>query len=171
MRRSATTYQKINSYIVSKGAMNSFKEMFPLARMFPQGIYLSFSYCLFHCLELYISDRIIFWAKTLPPNIVSFSTTFKSLWFFSKANSKESMFEYCSMNLKWYFSPFTSFSFIFERPKVSISVQINFVLRNSPKTTFYLIYLPQFLLNKEVIGQQMHISVSLYSQFYAQFGS
>ena len=30
---SATTYQKINSSIVSKGAMNSFKEMFPLALM------------------------------------------------------------------------------------------------------------------------------------------
>ena len=32
---SATTYQNINSSIVSKGAMNSFKEKFPLARMFP----------------------------------------------------------------------------------------------------------------------------------------
>ena len=30
---SATTYQKINSSIVYKGAMNSFKEMFPLALM------------------------------------------------------------------------------------------------------------------------------------------
>ena len=38
MRCSATTYQKINSYIVSKGAMNSFKEMFPLARMFPVAV-------------------------------------------------------------------------------------------------------------------------------------
>ena len=28
-------YQKVNSSIVSKGAMNSLKEMFPLARMFP----------------------------------------------------------------------------------------------------------------------------------------
>ena len=31
---SATTYQKVNSSIVSKGAMNSFNEMFPQA-MFP----------------------------------------------------------------------------------------------------------------------------------------
>ena len=29
----ATTYQKINSSIVSKGAMNGFKKMFPLAIM------------------------------------------------------------------------------------------------------------------------------------------
>ena len=29
------TYQMINSSLVSKGAMNSFKEMFPLARLFP----------------------------------------------------------------------------------------------------------------------------------------
>ena len=32
---SAMTYQKINSFIDSKGAMNSFKETFPLARMLP----------------------------------------------------------------------------------------------------------------------------------------
>ena len=31
-------YQKINSSIVSKDAMNKFKEMFPLARMFPLAI-------------------------------------------------------------------------------------------------------------------------------------
>ena len=31
---SATTYQKVNSSIVSKGAMNRFKEIFPLV-MFP----------------------------------------------------------------------------------------------------------------------------------------
>ena len=31
-------YQKVNSSIVSKGAMNSFKEMFPLARMFPLAV-------------------------------------------------------------------------------------------------------------------------------------
>ena len=31
-------YQKINSSIVSKGAMNSYKEMFPLARMFPLAV-------------------------------------------------------------------------------------------------------------------------------------
>ena len=29
------TYQKVSSSIVSKGAMNSFDEMFQLARMFP----------------------------------------------------------------------------------------------------------------------------------------
>ena len=32
------TYQMINSSIVSKGAMNSFNEMFPLARMFPLAV-------------------------------------------------------------------------------------------------------------------------------------
>ena len=31
-------YQKINSSIVSEDAMNKFKEMFPLARMFPLAI-------------------------------------------------------------------------------------------------------------------------------------
>ena len=31
-------YQKVNSSIVSKGVMNSFNEMFPLARMFPQVV-------------------------------------------------------------------------------------------------------------------------------------
>ena len=35
---SATTYQKVNSSIVSKGAMNNFNEMFPLARMFPLAV-------------------------------------------------------------------------------------------------------------------------------------
>ena len=35
---SATTYQKINSSIVSKGAMNILTEMFPLARMFPLAV-------------------------------------------------------------------------------------------------------------------------------------
>ena len=35
---SATTYQKINSSIISKGVMNSFKVMFPLARMFPLAV-------------------------------------------------------------------------------------------------------------------------------------
>ena len=30
-----TTYQKVNSSIVTKGAMNSFKKMFPLAIMHP----------------------------------------------------------------------------------------------------------------------------------------
>ena len=34
MSCSATAYHKVNSSIVSKGAMNSVKEMFPLARMF-----------------------------------------------------------------------------------------------------------------------------------------
>ena len=34
----ATRYQKINGYIVSKGAMNSFKEIFPLSRMFPLAV-------------------------------------------------------------------------------------------------------------------------------------
>ena len=34
----ATTYQKINSSIVSKGALISFKEMFPLDRMFPLAV-------------------------------------------------------------------------------------------------------------------------------------
>ena len=34
----ATTYQNINSSIVSKGAMNSFNEIFPLARMFPLAV-------------------------------------------------------------------------------------------------------------------------------------
>ena len=32
---SATTYQKVNSSIVSKDAMNRFKEIFPLVIMFP----------------------------------------------------------------------------------------------------------------------------------------
>ena len=32
------TYQRINSSIVSKGAMNSFKEIFPLARIFPLAV-------------------------------------------------------------------------------------------------------------------------------------
>ena len=32
------TYQKINSSIVSKGTMDSFKEMFPLVRMFPLAV-------------------------------------------------------------------------------------------------------------------------------------
>ena len=32
------TYQKINSSIASKGVMNSFKEMFPFARMFPLAV-------------------------------------------------------------------------------------------------------------------------------------
>ena len=33
------TFQKaFNSCIVSKGAVNSFKEMFPLARMFPVAV-------------------------------------------------------------------------------------------------------------------------------------
>ena len=36
--RSATTYQKINSSIVSKGVINSFNKKFPLARMFPLAI-------------------------------------------------------------------------------------------------------------------------------------
>ena len=31
-------YQKVNSSIVSKGAMNSFKEIFPLVRMFPLAV-------------------------------------------------------------------------------------------------------------------------------------
>ena len=35
---SATTYQKVTSSIVSKDAMNSFNEMFPLARMFPLAL-------------------------------------------------------------------------------------------------------------------------------------
>ena len=33
-----TTYQKVKSSTVSKGARNSFKEMFPLARMFPLAV-------------------------------------------------------------------------------------------------------------------------------------
>ena len=32
---SATTYQNVNSSIVSKSSMNNFNEMLPLARMFP----------------------------------------------------------------------------------------------------------------------------------------
>ena len=32
------TYQKFNSSIVSKGAMNNFNEMFPLARMIPLAV-------------------------------------------------------------------------------------------------------------------------------------
>ena len=32
------TYQKVNGSIVSKDAMNSFNEMFPLARMFPLAV-------------------------------------------------------------------------------------------------------------------------------------
>ena len=32
------TYRKVNSSIVSKGLMNSFKEMFLLARMFPIAV-------------------------------------------------------------------------------------------------------------------------------------
>ena len=35
---SATSYQKLNSSIVSKGAMNNFNEMFPLTRMFPLAV-------------------------------------------------------------------------------------------------------------------------------------
>ena len=35
---SATKYQKVDSSMVSKGAMNSFNEMFPLARMFPLAV-------------------------------------------------------------------------------------------------------------------------------------
>ena len=35
---SAMTYQKVNSFILSKSAMNSFKEMFPLSRMFPLAV-------------------------------------------------------------------------------------------------------------------------------------
>ena len=35
---SATTYQMVNSSVVSKGAMNSSNEMFPLARMFPLAV-------------------------------------------------------------------------------------------------------------------------------------
>ena len=31
-------YQKTNSSIVPKGAINSFKEMFPVARMFPLAV-------------------------------------------------------------------------------------------------------------------------------------
>ena len=31
-------YQKVNSSIVPQGTMNSFKEMFPLARMFPLAV-------------------------------------------------------------------------------------------------------------------------------------
>ena len=31
-------YQKVNSSIVSKGAMKSFNERFPLARMFPLAV-------------------------------------------------------------------------------------------------------------------------------------
>ena len=30
--------QKVNSSIISKGAMNNFKETFPLARMFPLAV-------------------------------------------------------------------------------------------------------------------------------------
>ena len=35
---SAAAYQKVNSSIVSKGDMNSFNEIFPLARMFPLAV-------------------------------------------------------------------------------------------------------------------------------------
>ena len=35
---SSTMYQKINSSIISKGTMNSFKQMFPLAKMFPPAV-------------------------------------------------------------------------------------------------------------------------------------
>ena len=35
---SATLYQKVNSSIVSKGAMNSFNKIFPLATMFPLAV-------------------------------------------------------------------------------------------------------------------------------------
>ena len=35
---SATVYQKVNSSIVSKGVINSFNEMFPLARMFTLAV-------------------------------------------------------------------------------------------------------------------------------------
>ena len=35
---SATMYQKVSSCIVYKGAMNSFNEMLPLARMFPLAV-------------------------------------------------------------------------------------------------------------------------------------
>ena len=35
---SAMMYQKINSSVVSKGAMNKFREMFPLARIFPLAV-------------------------------------------------------------------------------------------------------------------------------------
>ena len=34
----STTYRKVNSSIVLKGAMNSFNVMFPLARMFPVAV-------------------------------------------------------------------------------------------------------------------------------------
>ena len=37
-RCSATTYQKINSSIVSKDAMNKFKERFLLARIHREGV-------------------------------------------------------------------------------------------------------------------------------------
>ena len=35
---SPTTYQKVNSSFVSKGPMNSFNKMFPLARIFPLAV-------------------------------------------------------------------------------------------------------------------------------------
>ena len=34
----STTYQKVNSSIVSKGAINSIKEILPPARMFPLAV-------------------------------------------------------------------------------------------------------------------------------------
>ena len=43
---SATMYQKVNSSIVSESAMNSFNEMFPLARMFPLAIMHRKLFCL-----------------------------------------------------------------------------------------------------------------------------
>ena len=44
METSSTTYQKVDSSIVSKGAMNNFNEMFPLARMFPLAVMHRFWY-------------------------------------------------------------------------------------------------------------------------------
>ena len=45
-------YQKINSSIVSEGAMNNFKEMFPLARMFPPAVIHTPSPQIWHILNV-----------------------------------------------------------------------------------------------------------------------
>ena len=61
---SATTYQKINSSIVSDGAMNRFKEMFPIARMFPlpvmHSVFCEFSGA-YYTDKAYVINAKYFW--------------------------------------------------------------------------------------------------------------
>ena len=88
---SSTTYQKVNSSIVSKGAMNSFNEMFPLARVFPLAVMhtpCSFSKNLFSRERVkpccFVTFNIIV-SHICPENFIEITQVVQNIWRFSSS--------------------------------------------------------------------------------------